>query len=73
MKTFNEFLKEAEVSGDSGGSSADLSAGINSGNVVRGNEPKKKSKLVRRKELEDADITYAKVGLPKKGLPEPNK
>lgn len=67
MKTFNEFLKEAEVSGDSGGSSADLSAGINSGSVVRGN-PQTLGKVKRKK-----PEGYAKAGLPEEGLPEPNK
>lgn len=69
MKTFNEFLKEAEVSGDSGGSSADLSAGINSGNVVRGN-PETLGKAKRKTPKSEG---YAKAGLPEKGLPEPNK
>ena len=63
MKTFNEFLKEAEVSGDSGGSSADLSSGINSGNVVRSN-PQTLGKAKRKKPK-----GYAKAGLPEKGLP----
>jgi hypothetical protein len=67
MKTFNDFLKEAEVSGDSGGSGADLASGINSGNVVRGN-PETLGKVKRKKPK-----GYAVAGLPEMGLPEPNK